>query len=106
MHDIYSYQPPTLAITSLYWKAWTILLVISAFNPSTFGKYCFMCHLIVDSCLMFHLTLEILCLCLAVFSYLKAFIASSVMYEKKIVKLHENMCLKMRRAFGKYSIFA
>ncbi|XP_048256851.1 integrator complex subunit 1-like [Haliotis rufescens] len=31
------YQPPTLAISALYWKAWTMLAVISAFNPGTFG---------------------------------------------------------------------
>ncbi|XP_052774424.1 integrator complex subunit 1-like [Mya arenaria] len=31
------YTPPQLAISNLYWKAWIILLVISAFNPATFG---------------------------------------------------------------------
>ncbi|KAL4240200.1 Integrator complex subunit 1 [Mactra antiquata] len=31
------YTPPQLAISNLYWKAWQILLVIGAFNPSTFG---------------------------------------------------------------------
>ncbi|KAI0240995.1 Integrator complex subunit 1 [Lamellibrachia satsuma] len=31
------YEPPTLAISNLYWKAWTMLLIISAFNPATFG---------------------------------------------------------------------
>lgn len=31
------YTPPQLAISSLYWKAWTILLIISAYNPATFG---------------------------------------------------------------------
>ncbi|KAH3871098.1 hypothetical protein DPMN_034292, partial [Dreissena polymorpha] len=30
------YQAPQLAISSLYWKAWIILLIISAFNPATF----------------------------------------------------------------------
>lgn len=34
------YEPPKLAISSLYWKAWNILLMISAHNPSTFGAYC------------------------------------------------------------------
>ncbi|XP_074651067.1 integrator complex subunit 1-like [Tubulanus polymorphus] len=32
------YQPPTLAISNLYWKAWDMLLVIAAFNPSTLGR--------------------------------------------------------------------
>ncbi|KAK2152727.1 hypothetical protein LSH36_320g00001 [Paralvinella palmiformis] len=31
------YKPPALAITNLYWKAWTVMLVISAFNPSKIG---------------------------------------------------------------------
>ncbi|VDI74206.1 integrator complex subunit 1 [Mytilus galloprovincialis] len=31
------YKPPTLAISNLYWKSWVILLVLSAFNPRTFG---------------------------------------------------------------------
>ncbi|XP_069125387.1 integrator complex subunit 1-like [Argopecten irradians] len=31
------YSPPTLAISNLYWKSWTILLILSAFNPQTFG---------------------------------------------------------------------
>ncbi|GAB1607705.1 integrator complex subunit 1 [Argonauta hians] len=31
------YTPPTLAISALYWKAWNMLLIIVAFNPSTFG---------------------------------------------------------------------
>ncbi|XP_025095936.1 integrator complex subunit 1-like isoform X2 [Pomacea canaliculata] len=31
------YTPPTLAISTLYWKAWLLLLIITAFNPSTFG---------------------------------------------------------------------
>lgn len=34
------YEPPKLAISSLYWKAWNILLMLSAHNPSTFGAYC------------------------------------------------------------------
>ncbi|KAK3607441.1 hypothetical protein CHS0354_035142 [Potamilus streckersoni] len=31
------YKPPTLAISALYWKAWIMLLILTAFNPSTFG---------------------------------------------------------------------
>lgn len=31
------YTPPTLAISSLYWKSWIMLLIIVAFNSSTFG---------------------------------------------------------------------
>uniref|UniRef100_A0A671REW8 Integrator complex subunit 1-like n=1 Tax=Sinocyclocheilus anshuiensis TaxID=1608454 RepID=A0A671REW8_9TELE len=27
------YQPPNLAISTLYWKAWLLLLVVAAFNP-------------------------------------------------------------------------
>lgn len=34
------YSPPKLAISVLYWKAWTIMLMISAHNPSTFGAFC------------------------------------------------------------------
>uniref|UniRef100_A0A1I8PSA0 Uncharacterized protein n=1 Tax=Stomoxys calcitrans TaxID=35570 RepID=A0A1I8PSA0_STOCA len=34
------YEPPKLAITVLYWKAWLIMLMISAHNPSTFGAFC------------------------------------------------------------------
>lgn len=35
------YEPPKLAITSLYWKTWNILLLLSAHNPSTFGEFCY-----------------------------------------------------------------
>ncbi|XP_035215176.1 integrator complex subunit 1-like [Stegodyphus dumicola] len=31
------YHPPNLAISELYWKAWTMLLIIICHNPSTFG---------------------------------------------------------------------
>ncbi|GCC27602.1 integrator complex subunit 1 [Chiloscyllium punctatum] len=31
------YQPPALAISSLYWKAWLLLLVVNAFNPQNIG---------------------------------------------------------------------
>ncbi|KAH8413865.1 hypothetical protein KR222_010620 [Zaprionus bogoriensis] len=34
------YEPPKLAIVAFYWKAWLILLMISAHNPSTFGAFC------------------------------------------------------------------
>lgn len=32
------YAPPSLAISISYWKAWIVLLILSAFNPTTFGK--------------------------------------------------------------------
>ncbi|KAB0795233.1 hypothetical protein PPYR_12072 [Photinus pyralis] len=32
------YHPPNLAIASLYWKAWLILLILAAHNPTTFGS--------------------------------------------------------------------
>ncbi|GAB6028979.1 Integrator complex subunit 1 [Chamberlinius hualienensis] len=31
------YVPPSLAISNLYWKAWTMLLVLAAHNPKTIG---------------------------------------------------------------------
>ncbi|KAL1124337.1 hypothetical protein AAG570_000966 [Ranatra chinensis] len=31
------YSPPTLAISALYWKGWTILLILSAHNPAHMG---------------------------------------------------------------------
>uniref|UniRef100_A0A7N5ZTP9 Integrator complex subunit 1 n=1 Tax=Anabas testudineus TaxID=64144 RepID=A0A7N5ZTP9_ANATE len=31
------YQPPNLAISLLYWKAWLLLLVVAAFNPQRIG---------------------------------------------------------------------
>ncbi len=31
------YQPPSLAISKLYWKGWLLLLVLSAFNPKSIG---------------------------------------------------------------------
>lgn len=36
------YQPPNLAISTLYWKAWLLLLVVAAFNPQKIGtaRYC------------------------------------------------------------------
>uniref|UniRef100_A0A8C4SH98 Integrator complex subunit 1 n=1 Tax=Erpetoichthys calabaricus TaxID=27687 RepID=A0A8C4SH98_ERPCA len=32
------YQPPNLAISTLYWKAWLLLLVVAAFNPQNIGN--------------------------------------------------------------------
>lgn len=32
------YAAPTMAITSLYWKTWLMLLIVAAHNPSTFGS--------------------------------------------------------------------
>lgn len=32
------YQPPKLAISSLYWKSWLMLLILAAHNPTTFGS--------------------------------------------------------------------
>lgn len=43
------YDPPKLAITALYWKAWNILLMLSAHNPATFGSYCWMQYPILKS---------------------------------------------------------
>ncbi|KAM8962294.1 integrator complex subunit 1 isoform 2-T2 [Pelodytes ibericus] len=31
------YQPPNLAISTLFWKAWPLLLVVAAFNPENIG---------------------------------------------------------------------
>lgn len=31
------YHPPNLAISTLYWKAWLLLLVVAAFNPQKIG---------------------------------------------------------------------
>nr|XP_043906794.1 integrator complex subunit 1 isoform X1 [Solea senegalensis]XP_043906795.1 integrator complex subunit 1 isoform X1 [Solea senegalensis] len=31
------YQPPNLAISTLYWKAWLLILVVAAFNPQRIG---------------------------------------------------------------------
>uniref|UniRef100_A0A672MLC9 Integrator complex subunit 1 n=1 Tax=Sinocyclocheilus grahami TaxID=75366 RepID=A0A672MLC9_SINGR len=31
------YQPPNLAISTLYWKAWLLLLLVAAFNPQKIG---------------------------------------------------------------------
>lgn len=31
------YKPPTLAVMTLYWKVWIMLLILAAFNPTTLG---------------------------------------------------------------------
>ena len=31
------YQPPKMAISNAYWKAWQILVLLCAHNPSDFG---------------------------------------------------------------------
>ena len=33
------YQPPKMAISSAYWKAWQILVLLCAHNPTDFGAY-------------------------------------------------------------------
>ncbi|XP_067931599.1 integrator complex subunit 1-like [Watersipora subatra] len=33
------YKPPHLAILSMYWKSWLLMLIIAAFNPVTFAKH-------------------------------------------------------------------
>ncbi|XP_033109193.1 integrator complex subunit 1-like isoform X2 [Anneissia japonica] len=32
------FQPPSLAISKLYWKGWLLLVIIAAFNPSSIGR--------------------------------------------------------------------
>lgn len=36
--EYFRYQPPNLAISTLYWKAWLLLLVVAAFNPQKIGE--------------------------------------------------------------------
>ena len=38
------YQPPNLAISALYWKAWLLLLVVAAFNPQKIGIHSSFIH--------------------------------------------------------------
>ena len=38
MCDCYRYTPPNMAVSIMFWKAWNILLIVSAFNPETFGE--------------------------------------------------------------------
>lgn len=54
------YQPPNLAISTLYWKAWPLLLVVAAFNPENIGKL--ECHRAEGSCY------RVLCASLAVYA--------------------------------------
>ena len=35
---LFSYTPPDLAISKLYWKGWILLLVLAAYNPKTIGE--------------------------------------------------------------------
>uniref|UniRef100_A0A671SM89 Integrator complex subunit 1-like n=1 Tax=Sinocyclocheilus anshuiensis TaxID=1608454 RepID=A0A671SM89_9TELE len=44
------YQPPNLAISTLYWKAWLLLLLVAAFNPQKIGEARY------DAILAFHLS--------------------------------------------------
>jgi integrator complex subunit 1 len=32
------YQPPSMAITASYWRAWQLLLIMTAHNPEEFGS--------------------------------------------------------------------
>ena len=32
------YQPPKMAIATAYWKAWQVLILLCAHNPTDFGK--------------------------------------------------------------------
>ena len=32
------YTPPSMAISTAYWKAWSILMILCAHNPASFGK--------------------------------------------------------------------
>ena len=38
----FRYQPPQLAISNLYWKGWTILIILAACNPVTIGNSAFL----------------------------------------------------------------
>ncbi|XP_002435477.4 integrator complex subunit 1 [Ixodes scapularis] len=38
------YTPPNLAIADYYWKAWIMLLIVVAHNPSTFGEVAWGSH--------------------------------------------------------------
>uniref|UniRef100_A0A3Q2GA51 Integrator complex subunit 1 n=1 Tax=Cyprinodon variegatus TaxID=28743 RepID=A0A3Q2GA51_CYPVA len=46
------YQPPNLAISTLYWKAWLLLLVVAAFNPQKIGIYSSLNYI------FYHITIE------------------------------------------------
>ncbi|CAL1270879.1 unnamed protein product [Larinioides sclopetarius] len=49
------YHPPNLAISELYWKAWSMLLIIICHNPTTFGdmawKTCPMLRNLMEMCI-------------------------------------------------------
>ncbi|KAG8191071.1 hypothetical protein JTE90_008385 [Oedothorax gibbosus] len=49
------YHPPNLAISELYWKAWSMLLIIICHNPATFGdmtwKTCPMMRNLMEMCI-------------------------------------------------------
>lgn len=32
------YEPPHLAISPMYWKAWLLMLIMAAYNPTKFGN--------------------------------------------------------------------
>jgi len=34
------YEPPKLAISTIYWKIWIVLLILSAHNTNTIGAFC------------------------------------------------------------------
>ncbi|KAH7957411.1 hypothetical protein HPB52_018572 [Rhipicephalus sanguineus] len=52
------YTPPNLAIADYYWKAWIMLLIVVAHNPSTFGEMAFASHptlqSLVEMCITNH----------------------------------------------------
>ncbi|KAL3185664.1 hypothetical protein MRX96_028572 [Rhipicephalus microplus] len=52
------YTPPNLAIADYYWKAWIMLLIVVAHNPSTFGEMAFSSHptlqSLVEMCITNH----------------------------------------------------
>lgn len=37
-HLPHGYRPPKMTITAQYWKAWTMLLLVTAHNPGVFGR--------------------------------------------------------------------
>jgi integrator complex subunit 1 len=54
------YLPPALAITNMYWKAWILLLILAAHNPSTFGNTAWekypMLRALMEMCITNHFT--------------------------------------------------
>lgn len=56
----FRYQPPNLAISTLYWKAWLLLLVVAAFNPQKIGEARY------DAILAFHNNISLECYYIAV----------------------------------------